>query len=251
MDIHTAKLVGVFVMSLLVGGFSAMSGSAGGIVMTPFFIWLGLTPQQTIATGKFASFGLSIGAITAFRKKVVKEKRSILVAVIVLSILIGIVSAYTFQRVGNATLQKLIGVFMLLMIPAVWGENAGTRRKRVSKFRLRLGYVALAGVLFIQGVFGGGVGTILSVVFILFFGTTAIEANMLQRIATLLLNSVIVLLILHTSLIVFDYGTAALIGALIGGFAGSKFALKKGEKFAKVMLMAFMAIAGVALILGA
>ena len=248
MDHHAWLLVAIFFMSVLVSTLSAATGSAGGIIMTPFFIWLGLTPQQTIATGKFASFGLSIGAIAAFRHRVVKEKKSLISALILLAATVGIISAIIFQRIENATLQVFIGFLMLLMIPAIWEEKTGKRKRKTSRLRQKIGYASLAAVLLMQGVFGGGVGTLLSAVLIYFFGTAAIEANMLQRILTLVLNVVIVTLLVHTNLIFLDYGSAGLLGALVGGFLGSKIALQKGEQFAKVGLMIFMAIAGISLI---
>jgi uncharacterized membrane protein YfcA len=246
---HWLTLVGVFFVSTLVCIFSGMSGSAGGILMTPFLIWMGLTPQQTIATGKFASFGLSIGALTAFRAKIVKEKKRMLVALIALSAIIGVIAALTFQHIDNGILQRLIGALMLLMIPVIWEEKAGLRRKKVSERRLLWGYGVLCAVLFLQGMLGGGIGTLSSVVFIVFFGTTALQANMLQRIVGIVLNIAVVAVLLRSSLIVYSYGIAAGIGALIGGYIGSKIALKQGNKFAKYALVIFMAIAGVALIL--
>lgn len=251
MDYETLKLVAVFLMSIVAGVLSGMAGMAGGVIMTPFLIWLGLTPQQTIATGKFASFGLGVGSLAAFRGRILKEKRSALIGIVALSLLIGVLSAALLQEVDNHILQIVMGVLMLFMVPVVWKEKAALKKRKTSNLRHIFGYVSLFSVLLMQGIMGGGVGMLLTVVFIIFFGATAIEANMLQKIAGLFLNVVIVLLLLHTGLILFDYGVVGLLGALIGGYLGSRMAIKKGNAFAKSLLMGFMTLSGIALILTA
>jgi uncharacterized membrane protein YfcA len=51
-----------------------------------------------------------------------------------------------------------------------------------------------------------------------------------------------------SGLINFNYGFIALAGCLLGGFIGSRFAIKKGEKFARYALMALMLTSGIWLI---
>lgn len=52
------ELVGFGMAGFVMAILSGIAGAGGGFVMTPFGIFLGLTPAQSVSTGKFS--GLSI-----------------------------------------------------------------------------------------------------------------------------------------------------------------------------------------------
>ena len=53
------KLVILGAVSLLMSILSGIGGGGGGFIMTPLAIFLGLTPQQAIASGKIGGLGES------------------------------------------------------------------------------------------------------------------------------------------------------------------------------------------------
>lgn len=250
MDVPLWQIISVFFVSGVASVLSGMAGGGGGFIMAPFFIWIGLTPQETIATGKVSSLGLVIGAITAFRGKV-KYHKKLLWTLLPISALIGVVSTYIFTNLDNSILQKMIGVLMILLVPAVLMSGQGVKARAVSKNMQTVGFMLFCLVIFLQGILGGGVGAMVSVIMIVFMGVTALEANLLKRLTSLMLNGVIVLLVIKSGLIQYPLAFAGLAGAIVGSHAGSLFAIKKGNKFAIYALVAFMLISGVVLLVTA
>ena len=247
---HDLLPLAVFGATFLASVFSGMAGGGGGFIMTPFYILIGLTPQQTVATGKFASFGLSAGAVMAFKKRMLAN-RNLSILVIILASVIGLISSFLVQNINNSSLQLLMGIVTLATIPFVLVKGRGLKESKPSLELQAVGFVALTGILLLQGIMGGGIGSLVSVIFILLFGTTALEANAMKRKASIVLNIVIVISLLRSGLINYSYGLVGMAGGLAGGWLGSHIAIAKGESFARYALMIFMGVAGVWLILTA
>lgn len=237
----------VFAVSLVASVLSGMSGGGGGFIITPFFIAIGLTPQQSIATGKLGALGLDSGAIVAFRHRATQHKK-IATFLIASALILGIISAYAIRHIGNQHLQLYIGILSLAMIPVLFIRHHNLKsRKRHYTFQV-IGLVAIIAAMLMQGIFSSGIGSLINVFLILFFGISALETNFIKRKASLVLDVVIFMGLLGGGLINYKYGVFAMMGGALGGYIGSRFALREGEKFARYALMAFMLVSGIWLI---
>ncbi|MBX4188923.1 hypothetical protein KW792_02375, partial [Candidatus Saccharibacteria bacterium] len=65
MDWHHYLPLFVFAVVFGTSILSGMAGGGGGFIITPFLIAIGLTPQQSIATGKVGALGLDTGSLAA------------------------------------------------------------------------------------------------------------------------------------------------------------------------------------------
>lgn len=211
---------------------------------------IGLTPQQAIATGKFASFGLSAGAIAAFKRRMLEDKR-LSIFIIVLATVSGLAASFLLRSIDNESLQRLMGLLMLGMVPLMLHKNNGLRKRTPTKLSRIIGSVALAVILLLQGILSGGIGSLVAGIMIIFFGLTALEANVMKRKSSIVLNLVVVLSLLGSGLINFKLGLFGMAGGLLGGYIGSRTALKKGESFARYALILFMSVSGVWLLASA
>jgi len=247
MNWHDYLPYAVFAVSLLAGSLSGMVGGGGGFIVTPFFIAIGLTPQQAIATAKLGGAGLDIGSIAAFRGKVKVNSKLVMVLTIAAA-LIGIASAYFIRHLQNQNLQQVMGVLILAMTPFVLVKHhqlKGRRRHSLIQF---IGLAALMGIMLLQGVFSSGIGSLENVILILFFGLSALQASLLKRQFSVVMDFVMIAGLLGSGLIIYNYGLIALAGCLLGGFIGSRFAIKEGEHFARYALMALMIVSGIWLV---
>jgi uncharacterized membrane protein YfcA len=244
------QVVAVFFVTFVASVLSGMAGGGGGYIVAPFLIWLGLTPQQTVVTGKFVSFGLTFGAIAAFRKRMF-ERKGLSIALMLVAAVIGLASSFLIQKVDNTLLQRLMGILMLAMVPFVIQNNGKLKKGQPTKVHQAFGALFICGVLLLQGLLGGGIGSMVSAILIIFFGTTALEANAMKRKTSLVLNVVIVASLLGSGLINYKFGLFGMAGGLIGGYIGSRTALKKGDEFARYALLVFMLLSGIWLIVTA
>lgn len=244
---HNGLPVVVFIVGAIASALSGMAGGGGGFIITPFLILIGLTPQQAIATGKFGSFGLSAGAVAAFRSKFFGNKRLSLF-VIALSCLCGLVASLTLRAINNSSLQLVMGILMLAMLPFMLLKSKRLSHWSISPIGKAFGTLLLTIILLLQGILSGGIGALVSAIFIIFFGLSALEANVMKRKSSIVLNGVVVAALITSGLINFSYGFAGMAGGLIGGYIGSRIAIKQGENFARYALMLFMVVSAVWLI---
>lgn len=101
-----------------------------------------------------------------------------------------------------------------------------------------------------QGVFSGGLGTLVVVGLTNFLGMTGLQANVVKRYIQVILNTVIVLGLLSSGLIVWKVAIMAIIIASIGGYLGGKLAVKKGSTFIMNTMLVFMLVSAIWLIAG-
>jgi uncharacterized membrane protein YfcA len=200
-----------------------------------------------VATGKFGGFGLSLGAITAFRNRVF-ENQKLSLLIMAITTVAAVVATFLLSSINNTHLQLLIGIAMLAMVPLMIFKNKQTYKKESNNFMKSIGLVLLSAVLLIQGVLSSGVGSLTTVIFMLFFGMSALEANVMKRKTSLVLTTVMPILLLTSGLINFSYGLCGIAGGLIGGYMGSHVAVKKGSEFARKALLALMIVSGIWLI---
>jgi uncharacterized membrane protein YfcA len=251
MDISVLHTGLVFVVVFFATILSGMSGGGGGLIIVPFLIAVGLTPQQAIATTKFSAIGFNFGGIAAFKKKSFNSPL-LLIYLVLLAVLISLIVPTLFKKLSGDVFQIVIGIMMILLVPVMLSDKYGLKKVKTSRSRKFVGGILLSITFLLQGVFSSGVGLLNNLVFMSFFGLKALDASATQRVAALALNSFIVItLATTTNFIVWQYALAGIAAAFLGGYIGSHIALERGEKFAKVALAIFMLIAGVILIVEA
>jgi uncharacterized membrane protein YfcA len=242
------KIVAVFLVVLIAGVVSGMAGGGGAFITLPFLIALGLTPQQAIATTKFSVFGSTLGGTAAFKKRAF-QNRKLIIFLMSLAFLISLIVPHVFNKLSSHVFQMVLGVVMLLMVPVVLRGKHGLESRHTSKMRKIIGGVLAALVFLLQGIFSGGIGALNNIVFISFFGLSALQANATKRISSLALNTFIVIVfITTTNYIIYKLAFAGVVACFIGTYIGSHIALRKGENFARYALVAFMVLSGLGLL---
>jgi len=234
----------VFLVVFFTSILSGMAGGGGGFIITPFLIAIGLTPQQSIATGKLGALGLDMGSIAAFRRRTAKHK-TLLLLLILMAVAVGVMSSIAIRRIGNENLKFIMGVLNLAMVPLLFIKHHGLKSRRRHYVFQGIGLLIILTVMLLQGVFSSGIGSLINVFLILFFGASAIDANIIKRKASLVSDVVVVAGLVSSSLINYKYGLIGAAAGLSGGYIGSKFMLHEGERFARYALMVFMIVSGI------
>lgn len=227
-----------------------MAGGGGGFIITPFYIAIGLTPQQSIATGKLGALGLDAGAIAAFRGKI-KQYRNFTFFLVLIAVGVGFLSSYFIRNIRNENLQLIMGIMNLVMIPFLFIKHHRLKGRRKHYILRFLSILLIVVILLLQGTFSSGIGSLVNVFLILFFGFSALEASLIKRQTSIVLDVVVLAGLLGAGLINFKYGLIGMAGGLTGGYIGSRFALHEGERFARYALMVFMLVSGIWLIASA
>lgn len=234
-----------FLMSIL----SGIGGGGGGFIMTPLAIFFGLTPQQAIASGKIGGLGVALGSLQGLTKAKVHRWR-VVMPLMLLAAIVGLIAPRVIVNLDNDLYRRLIGIMLLLLIPVMWLRKIGLHETTPSGWQKAIGIPLLAITLLMQAVFSSGMGTLVVLVLMGLLGMRALEANVTKRFSQVLLNSLVVLGLLGTGLIIWEVAIVLFIASVFGGYIGSKIAIKKGDEFITKIFAILMLISGLELIFG-
>lgn len=233
-----------FIMSIL----SGIAGSGGGFVMTPLGILLGLSPAQSVSTGKFNGLAVTIGSLVGMKKAHGRVSKARVIPVMILAFLVGLGVPYVIKTLDGDVYKLVLGIILLLMIPIMIIKKIGIDAHKPKRWQQILGGGLLTFALVLQGVFSGGLGTLVNVVLMGMLGMTALEANLTKRWSQLILNVTIIFGVIGSGLIVWPVVLVGVCSTLIGSFIGGRMAVTKGDAFIVRIMIVVMIVSALALI---
>ncbi len=244
MDILTLVTFCVALLSSIVSG---MSGGGGGFIMTPYYLLIGLTPQQIVGGASVASLGLGGSSLVAMRGKQLINKR-FLWPLATLTVIATLLAMLILPSIKSGGFEIVIGVLLIALSPTLFIKKQRFQPGERSKRSILIGYGTYA-IILLAGSLGSGLATLLFLPLMFLMGLSAMQANALRRVLMLMQAVVAFCIVLPQGYIIWSYAIASLLGGYIGGYIGTKFALKKGELFVKYALAAIMVISGFALLI--
>lgn len=219
------------------------------MIAIPALLFLGFSPQSTIAVNAVGDVGAFISATTQYwRSKKIDWKMAIPLAII--AIVGSLIGTQIMVRMGTGFLREFIGVIILIFLPFFFfgGRTIGIKQTSPSKTRRSIG-LTLYFLLIIEGaIVGAGGSTIILLVMMYFFGyeiirgyATNTPADLLSSLIPAVVYSLYGFVSLLPAIVIFS-------GMLIGGFIGANTALEKGNRWVK-RLFTIVVIASVIKIL--
>lgn len=236
-----------FIVAFLSSIVSGMSGGGGGFIMTPYFLLIGLTPQQIVAGASVASLGLGGSSLVAMRGQQLFDKR-FLWPLAGLTVVATILAMLVLPRIESGIFETVIGILLIALSPTLFIKKQSLQPGGRTRKSITLGYVVYGIVLFASSL-GSGLATLLFLPLMFLMGLSALKANAIRRVLMVVQAIVAFCIVLPQGYIIWSYALASLAGCYIGGFIGTKIALKKGDVFVKYGLAAVMAISGLVLLI--
>ncbi|MEW5893502.1 MAG: sulfite exporter TauE/SafE family protein [Pseudomonadota bacterium] len=226
----------LFFVSLIANWFSALSGGGAGLIQLPMLIFLGLPFGVALATHKVASVFLGIGAIGRHWRESHLERRFSLI--ILGAGLPGVVlGASTILQVPPQVATFLLGLLTAgLGLYSVFKPRLGLdyAPRNQAGAGLALGMVGLFVVGFLNGSITSGTGLFLTLWLIRHFGLDYKRAVAYTLILCGFVwngTGAVVLGVLGT--VAWGWMPALLAGSILGGYLGSHWAIKKGNRWIK------------------
>lgn len=237
-----------FVLSLAMGVISGMSGGGGNFIMVPYFIAVGLSPAQALATSKLAGIGSAVGTLTAFRGKGLVDKRY-LVPFMSITFLCALLAAFVIPQIDAELFQKVIGIALLVLAPTMFINKGKFQPGPRTKGWIIAGFVGYTFATLAQTMVGTGMGTLINLVLMYLFGLGVLQATATKRVTQTVQSVLLFVLLAIQGLVVWVHAVAGMVGSSIGTHIGSKIALRRGVWFVKIMLAVVMLLSGVLLLL--
>lgn len=242
-------VLATFFVGLASSLVSGMGGGGGGFIILPYFLLVvGLPPANALATAKMGGIGTSFGAMTALRGKGLVHK-GLVYKFMIITVFCSLVAAWLIPRLDPGFFERMIGVFLLLLIPTLFVNKKALQPGVRSRHWIGLGFVLYTVFSFLQTVIGTGMGSVLVLILMFLFGLSALESNATKRVAQSVQSAILFVLLAIQGLVYWWHGIAGLLGATIGSYIGTHIAIKKGDRFVRVMLAAVMLTSGIALLL--
>jgi len=233
---------------LLLGFVSSFIGSSvggGGMLIVPVFILMGLSPQQAVASKRVENIGSTPVSLYQYAKGG-KVKPAIGIRIAFAMAFGALVGSIILIKIQGELLERIISVFILISVVyfSVNKDVGVQEREPVHPMYRLLGYAVytLAGVT--TGLIGGGGQLVGNVVLIGCFGLTFLEAAGTRKIATIVSTMAVLPVYYFSGLIVWTFGLTLMAGAMLGAYAGSRFALKIGDQWVRrFMIVVLIALA--------
>ena len=210
-------LIVVFLMTAFV---SVVTGSTS-LISVPALIAAGIEPHVAIATNMLALVFLSVGGSLSFAGKRVIDGR-VLPLSLTLTVIGSAVGAFLLFDIPGRSLQLTIAIAMTAVaLFSIVRSNSHADQHPVSGGSRITGYGLTFILAIYGGLFSGGYVTMLTTVFVFFFGLSFLQSVATTKVINVFSSLVAVVIFARRGVI--DYrlgivlGFAMLVGAVIGG----------------------------------
>jgi uncharacterized membrane protein YfcA len=220
------------------GLVDAIAGG-GGLVTVPALLAAGLPVQVALATNKGqACFGAVSSFASFWSKDGIDRQRAPLG--FICGFLGSLAGAQVVLWVRPEPLKPVVLVLLILAAAFVaWPRKPSTGTAH-SWAMTALVPIAL-GLGFYDGFFGPGVGSMLIVVFVLMFGDTLTRASGNAKVVNLASNLAALLLFATRGTILWKISLPMALANAAGAFVGARLAVKRGDRFVRVVVLIVVA----------
>jgi uncharacterized membrane protein YfcA len=240
-------LVAALCFFAFIAGFIDAIVGGGGLVQLPamFVLQPQLTLMQTLATNKTANFmGTLVAAVRYIRRVEIDWKH---LAPALLSAFIGsfggaLLVSYLHKE---QFMPFIICILALVLLYTIFKRELGLHRteKHLSDSTQYV-YALCTGLLIgvYDGVIGPGTGSFLIFAFIVLFGYDFIHASANAKVINCVTNIAALIFFLSKGAVVWELAIPLAVANMLGSYAGSHIALKKGSKFVRVFFIAVVTV---------
>lgn len=204
-----------------------------------------LPPHYTYATNKFsAACGTTFATASFFKSGAMNVKVGVLAAIG--SFAGSALGAHIVLLLSDEMLRTMM--FIILPVAAViilWQRNLPDENRDDGTLNLKKILLALAiglGIGLYDGVMGPGTGTFAIIAFTTLMGFDLRTANGNGKVLNLASNYASLFTYLMNGLVVFHIGIPCAISNILGNLLGSHFALKKGARFIRPMMLVVLVL---------
>jgi uncharacterized membrane protein YfcA len=231
--------------AFLAGFVDALVGGGGLIQLPAFFLFQPqLTLLQTLATNKTASFaGTSLSAFHYLKK--VKLAWKELVPGIISAMVGAFCGALLVSLVHKEQFTPfLIVVLALVLAYTLFNKNMGMHSTHTLSPGKHLWYSILTGLCIglYDGCIGPGTGSFLVFAFVLVFGYTFVHAAANAKVINCVTNAAALSFFLIKGAIMWEIALPVAGANMLGNYAGTKLALRKGSGFIRVFFLLVVAV---------
>ena len=221
----------------IVAGFLNVAAGGGSLLTLPMMIFLGLPPNVANATNRIAILWQNVFAISKFRKAgVVEVKYSVCLGLA--AVPGAVLGGWLAVDVKGEVFTRMLSVIMLAVGVLILIGSSSKRKQQTYNAGNKLWLGIL--LFFLIGIYGGfihaGVGFVIILVLERLMQAPMSRINSVKVIVAFIYTLAVVMVFLFRNVINWPYGLTLAVGTSAGGWLGSYFSIKKGDKWIKALL---------------
>jgi len=236
MDILTLAVISI--AGFLLGILGAIIGSTL-LVLVPLLNFLGLPIHTALGTGKMSVLSRELIPIFEFKKHNLISLKTIMPFTIA-----GVVFSFLGTNIILSLSEKIvtiiIGLFMVIIsFIILLNHDIGLKEGKIKSPGSASAFSLVSGALigFYQGIFGGGANVFIIFAFVIIFGNTFLKAVANSKIPNLIFTVASLSIFVANGYIKWDFAVPLMIATAIGAYFGAKLAIKKGNKFIRILFV--------------
>ncbi|MBI5975091.1 TSUP family transporter [Staphylococcus canis] len=236
MDFITMLIISV--LGFIAAFIDAVVGG-GGLISIPALMAVGLPPATALGTNKLASaFGALTASISFIRAR--KVNRQLIYMLFPLVFISSICGAFIATTIPTQYFKPLAIVMLFIVLLYTLLKKDWSKQKpihSISKVGLSLAFFILIMIGFYDGFLGGGTGSFLMFVLLL-IGFDFLKAAGNAKVLNFGSNLGALLLFMFLGRVDYSLGIVMALSMIIGSYMGSKFAIKKGISYVRLLFIA-------------
>ena len=223
----------------IAAGFLNTVAFGGSLIALPVLIFLGLPTAVANGTNRIAIFCQNFSAIMGFRRKGVSDfGYSILLAIP--AVIGAVIGATIAVDIKDAVFNLILAVVMITMLVLTLINPTERLKDRMESNDTRSKIIAIV-VFFFIGIYGGfiqaGVGLLVITALRLLTGIDLVRTNAIKVFVIFFYTVVALGIFIIKDKVNWYLGPTLAIGNACGAWLGSHWAVEKGDKWIKVVLI--------------
>lgn len=237
MEIDIVKII-VLIFFGFVGAFINAIVGGGGLITLPALLSVGLPPSAAIATNKLAaSMGNFTSSLTFLRAGKIDLK--LIGPILPLVFIFSMIGAWTVHLMPSEMLKPLVIIMLIVVLIYTSLKKDWGQLENRKEFTWRRGILFFSGIIllgFYDGFFGPGTGSFIIFIFLI-MGFDFLRAAGNAKLLNFISNLAALIMFLILGEVNYTYGFIMGLSMIAGAFIGTKFALKKGATFVRVLFI--------------
>jgi len=241
--LYIATFFVAFTSSIL----SGIAGGGGGFIMAPYWLISGMNPAQGATTGAFMATGMSISSIAAFKRtNHLPKNKKLLLILTTTTFLASILGAILIPKIDIHVFRHILAIITIAALPLLFIKpNMQHELNKHSHLGLTLAIILLViGSIITSSAFS----ILFALTLMAFFNMSVLQMTALRRSVGVVQSMVLFITFAVQGFFIWQHAVAGFIGGSLGSYIGTKYAINKGEAFAKYALGAMSLIGAIVLL---
>ncbi|MEP7205212.1 MAG: TSUP family transporter [Candidatus Saccharibacteria bacterium] len=237
-----------FLVALISSTLSGLAGGGGGFIMAPYWLISGMTPAQGATTGAFMALGMGGSSLAAFKGTGhIPRNKKLIMILLILTLFSSAVGPFFLQSIRAETFKPILAILTVVSLPLLFIK----RKDRQLSRRRYMGGIAVLTLLLLASSFitSSAFSLLIAIVLTRSLGLTILQGTAMRRLMGIIQSVIIFIILVSLGNFVWQHAVVGLLGGSVGSYVGTRYAVTKGEMFAKYALLGGALLSSAALLI--